>query len=146
MLTDMMFTIMIVLWKEQPVSYSSMKYRSGKMLTSSRFAHPWIVPWKIPAGSHQRLRIWYHSWVCKVRKNYGINAMLWPGKQEYRLSGEWWLSPLNKGWRSNIDRLRSYLRQNSPVSVQKHQRWEPSIPPEGPATSLQKKRLPMGSI
>ena len=137
----------MVLWKEQPVSYISMIHRSGKMLTSSRPVHPVIMPWRIPADSHQRSRIWCHSWVCKVRKNCGINAMIWPGNQECRLSRERWLPPLQKGWCLNRDRLRSYSKQNdSSASVWEYHRREPSIHPERPATSLQKKRLPMGSF
>ena len=30
MITDMIFMVTMVLWKEQPVSYLSMRYKSGK--------------------------------------------------------------------------------------------------------------------
>ena len=28
-----------------------------KVLTSSRLVHPLIIPWRIPAGNHQRLKV-----------------------------------------------------------------------------------------
>ena len=43
-ITDMIFTVTMVLWKEQPVSYLSMR-QIRKVLTSSRPVHPATIPW-----------------------------------------------------------------------------------------------------
>ena len=44
--------------KKRLVSYLSMRHGEyEKVLTSSRLVHPLIIPWRIPAGNHQRLKV-----------------------------------------------------------------------------------------